>query len=89
MGLKTQERRTSEGYESTIFVQSKDTQVKVEINLVVRGAIHKSVLRTLAPSAQEQFKRSAEMQCLNTLNRMVLHAIGAPAAGQNNESESL
>lgn len=66
MGLKTREKKTSEGYESTLFVQSKTTEVKVETNLVVRGAVHKPVLRTLAPSAREMFKRSSEMHCLHT-----------------------
>jgi predicted nucleotidyltransferase component of viral defense system len=66
MGLKTREKRTSEGHESTLFVQSKTTEVKVEINLVVRGAVHEPFLRTLAPSAQDMFKRSAEMPCLDT-----------------------
>ncbi|MBA3814511.1 MAG: nucleotidyl transferase AbiEii/AbiGii toxin family protein [Alphaproteobacteria bacterium] len=65
MGLKTREKRTSEGHESTLFVQSKTTEVKVEINLVVRGAVHEPVLKTLAPSAQDMFKRSAEIDCLH------------------------
>lgn len=65
MGLKTREKKTSEGHESTLFVQSKTTEVKVETNLVVRGAVHKPVLRTLTPSARDMFKRSSEMYCLH------------------------
>jgi len=66
MGLKTREKRTAQGHESTIFVQSKGTEVKVEINLIVRGAVHKPILRTLAPSAQNMFKRSAQIHCLHS-----------------------
>lgn len=66
MGLKTREKKTSEGHESTLFVQSKTTEVKIEINLVVRGTVHEPVLRTLTPSAHDMFKRSAEMHCLDT-----------------------
>ena len=61
MGLKNREKRTAQGHESTIFVQSKGTEVKVEINLVVRGAVQEPILRTLAPSAQDMFKRSAQI----------------------------
>lgn len=66
MGLKTREKKTSDGHESTLFVQSKTTEVKVETNLVVRGAVHKPGLKILSPSAQEMFKRSAEISCLHT-----------------------
>jgi len=66
MGLKTREKRTSDGHESTLFVQSRTTEVKVEINLVVRGAVYEPILRALAPPAEEMFKRSAEMYCLHT-----------------------
>ncbi len=65
MGLKTREKRTSEGHESTLFVQSKTTEVKIEINLVVRGAVYEPVLRTMALSAQDMFKRSVDMYCLD------------------------
>lgn len=64
-GFKTREKRTAEGYESTIYVRSKTTEVKVEINLVVRGAVRKPIVKMLAPSAQNLFKRAVEMQCLD------------------------
>lgn len=66
MGLNTREKQTSEGYESTLFIQSRTVEVKVEINLVVRGSIHPPLLRFLVSEAKTLFKRDAEILCLET-----------------------
>lgn len=65
LGFKTREKPSTVGYESTIFIQAKTIEVKVEINLVVRGGVYKPVLRSLAPSAQRLFKRDVDMLCLD------------------------
>ncbi len=65
MGFKTREKKTSDGYESTLFVQHRTTEVKVETNLVVRGAVYQPQKRSLVPQVQERFKRNATMQCLD------------------------
>lgn len=65
IGFKTKEKKTSEGYESTIFVQSRTVEVKIEINLVVRGSVYEPIMMSLMPAAEKMFKRSAEMLCLD------------------------
>lgn len=65
LGYKTREKNISQAYESTIFVQSKTTEIKVEINMVVRGAVHKPIVRPLSPFAVSMFKREAEILCLD------------------------
>lgn len=66
LGLKTREKQSAVGYESTLFIRSKTVEVKLEINLVVRGAVYKPILRTLAPEAKSVFKREVDMLCLDT-----------------------
>ena len=66
LGFKTREKSTSEGYESTLYIQSsKNAEVKVEINLVVRGSVYKPLLKSLSPLAVSLFKRNAEILCLD------------------------
>jgi predicted nucleotidyltransferase component of viral defense system len=65
MGLETREKKTLEGHESTLFIQSGRVEVKVEINLVVRGSVYEPELRQLAPSAIQMFNRNSEMLCLH------------------------
>lgn len=65
LGLKTREKKTSDGDETTIFVRSNNVEVKVEINLVVRGAVYSPTIRMLTNPVQNMFKRSAEMLCLH------------------------
>lgn len=65
MGFKTREKRTAQGNESTIFVQSKSAEVKVEINLVMRGAVHQPSIKMLVPAAKGMFERSCEINCLH------------------------
>ncbi len=66
LGFRSREKQSVLGYESTLFIQSKAIEIKVEINLVVRGSVHKPILRSLAPKAKETFTRDAEMLCLDT-----------------------
>lgn len=66
LGFKTTEKRTLDGYESALFIHSKTAEVKVEINLVVRSAVYEPVLRTLVATAQNTFKRDAEILCLHS-----------------------
>jgi predicted nucleotidyltransferase component of viral defense system len=66
IGFKTREKTTLEGYESTLYVRSrKNAEVKVEINLVVRGAVNKPVVKSLVPLAVSMFERNAEILCLD------------------------
>ena len=65
IGFKTREKKTSEGHESTLYVRSNTAEVKVEINLVVRGSVEQPVLRSLVPKAVEMFERDSEMLCLD------------------------
>lgn len=65
VGLKTREKQSAVGYESTLFILSKTIEVKVEINLVVRGSVYKPILRSLVPAAKELFKRDVDMLCLD------------------------
>lgn len=65
LGLKTREKQSVSGYESTLFILSKTIEVKVEINLVVRGAVYKPIVKSLVPHAQELFKRDADILCLD------------------------
>lgn len=66
LGLKTREKQSAIGYESTLYIQSKSIEVKVEINLVVRGSVYTPKLRSLTLSAKNQFKREVDMLCLDT-----------------------
>jgi len=65
LGFKTREKQGASGYESTLFILSKSIEVKIEINLVVRGSVYKPVLRSLVPAAKGMFKRDIDMQCLD------------------------
>lgn len=65
IGFKTREKKTSEGHESTLYVRSNTAEVKVEINLVVRGSVEQPILRPLVPNAVEMFERDSEMLCLD------------------------
>ena len=65
LGLKTREKQSVSGYESTLFILSRTIEVKVEINLVVRGAAYKPILKSLVPQAQKLFKRDADILCLD------------------------
>lgn len=66
LGFKTTEKRTLDGYESALFISSKTADVKVEINLVVRGCVYKPILRPLVETAKSTFKRDAEILCLDS-----------------------
>jgi len=66
LGLKTREKQSAVGYESTLFIRSKTIEVKVEINLVVRGSVYKPILKSLALEAKKVFKRDVDMLCLDT-----------------------
>jgi predicted nucleotidyltransferase component of viral defense system len=68
LGFKTSEKKNIEGYESTLFVQSKKVAIKIEINLVVRSAVYQPVLRRLSPQVREHFARDAEVLCLDNLD---------------------
>ncbi len=65
IGLKCRSKESFQGYESTIFVQFQRTEIKIEINLVVRGSVYQPVAKTLCPSAAEKFQRDVEIQCLS------------------------
>jgi predicted nucleotidyltransferase component of viral defense system len=65
IGFKTREKKTSEGYESTLYVRSPIAEVKVEVNLVVRGSVEDPISRQLTPKAVELFKRDGEILCLD------------------------
>lgn len=65
LGFKTREKQSVSGYESTLFIRTKTIEVKLEINLVVRGAVYKPILRRLVPIAVETFKRDTEILCLD------------------------
>lgn len=65
LGLKTRKKPSSSGYESTLFILFKKAQVKVEINLVVRGAVYQTLNRSLSPKAKDMFKRDVSIQCLS------------------------
>lgn len=65
IGLRCRSKENSHGYESTLFVQFQRTEIKVEINLVVRGSVYQPVFKTLCPTAKERFQRDVEIQCLN------------------------
>ncbi len=65
LGLQVREQKNTEGLESTLFVQSKKIEIKIEINLVVRGAVYPPVLRKLSPIVQDRFKRDVEVLCLD------------------------
>lgn len=62
-GFKIKSKKTSEGYKSTFFVQSRNAEVKVEINRVIRGSVDKPVIRSLVASASERFKRNVSVLC--------------------------
>jgi predicted nucleotidyltransferase component of viral defense system len=64
-GLRTLKKRTSDGYDSTLFVSRKSVKVKIEINLIVRGAVYEPVLQSLAPAASSKFESSMDMLCLH------------------------
>jgi hypothetical protein len=66
LGLKTRENQNVVGYESTLFIRSKTIEVKLEINLVVRGSVYKPISRSLVPAAKRIFKRDIDMLCLDT-----------------------
>ncbi|MDP2194303.1 MAG: nucleotidyl transferase AbiEii/AbiGii toxin family protein [Alphaproteobacteria bacterium] len=65
IGFKCRTKNAVQGYESTIFVQSQRTEVKVEINLVVRGAVSSPIIKPLCPLSVDMFQRKVEMLCLN------------------------
>jgi len=65
LGLKTREKKSVSSYDSTLFILSNKIEIKVEINLVVRGSVNKPVLRTLVPTAVKMFKRDVDIQCLD------------------------
>jgi predicted nucleotidyltransferase component of viral defense system len=65
IGFKIKRKKTVEGYESTLFIQFKNAEVKVEINRVIRGSVHKPVVQSLVASAVEQFKRNVSVLCLD------------------------
>jgi len=65
LGLKTREKQSVSGYESTLFILSNKIEVKVEINLVVRGSVYKPALKSLVPKAKDVFKRDVDIQCLD------------------------
>lgn len=64
-GLKTRGKQGVSDYESTLFILSKTIEVKIEINLVVRGAVYKPILKSLVPHAQALFKRDTDILCLD------------------------
>lgn len=64
LGFKTREKQSAVGYESTLFILTKRIEVKVEINLVVRGSVYKPVTRSLVAEAKKVFKRDVDMLCL-------------------------
>ncbi len=64
LGFKTREKQSAVGYESTLFILTKHIEVKVEINLVVRGSVYKPVTRSLVAEAKKVFKRDVDMLCL-------------------------
>ena len=66
LGFKTREKESAVGYESTLFILTKRIEVKVAINLVVRGSVYKPVTRSLAAEAKKVFKRDVDMLCLAT-----------------------
>lgn len=66
LGFKTREKKTAEGFETTLFIQSKRVEVKVEINLVVRGAVYEPIVKSLIPRAVEQFEQQVEILCLDS-----------------------
>ncbi len=65
LGLQVREQENTEGFERTLFVQSKKIEIKIEINLVVRGSVYPPVLRKLSPIVQHGFKRDVEVLCLD------------------------
>lgn len=65
-GLKTREKQSAVGYESTLFILTKHIEVKVEINLVVRGSVYKPVTRSSVEEAKKVFKRDVDILCLAT-----------------------
>jgi predicted nucleotidyltransferase component of viral defense system len=65
VGFKSIDIKKSDGYETTLFVRSKTTEVKIEVNRVVRGAVYNPTTRSLVSNAVELFKRNVEVLCLD------------------------
>lgn len=56
--------RGVQGHVSKLSVARGNTEIKVELNLVMRGSVAKPILQELSPAAQNQFMASARIQML-------------------------
>ncbi|MCK9304098.1 MAG: nucleotidyl transferase AbiEii/AbiGii toxin family protein [Bacteroidales bacterium] len=56
--------RSIQGHVSKLSVARAGIEIKIEVNLVVRGSVRKPILRELSTAAQNQFGASARIQIL-------------------------
>jgi len=55
-----------EGSDVKLFVQSKDAQIKIEVNTITRGHLHPTKLLQAHETVQEKFKKFAAIQVVST-----------------------
>jgi hypothetical protein len=66
MGYRVMLPKTNAGDEVKMLVEGRDTQVKVEVNFVFRGALHPAVSATLSRAAQDLFTTTVTVPVLAT-----------------------
>ena len=64
LGLQVHVPQRTDGEEAKLFIRQGKTEVKVEINQVLRGTIHTVALARMVPSARDQLKADLRLPVL-------------------------